>query len=194
MKSALTIERHEGSEQGSFAVNSFLISGEDDAILVDTQYVRSDAVEVVAMIRRSGKRLRAIVTTHSHPDHHLGLQIVSEQFPEAELLATAPVVASIEREGPENIARWKPVLGSNLADEYLVPKPINGDLEIEGDRPPTHNTGRRIRRANAVSAGNVRRLRRPGKAAGTLEGSAGTEDRRVDQCPCAWLSHPTLDH
>ena len=57
------------------------------------------------------------------------------------------------------------------------------DLEIAADRPRTRNRGRRIHRANAVSAGNVRRLCHPGKAAGTLEESEGTEDRRVDECP-----------
>lgn len=131
MASALNIETHEGSEQGSFAVNSHLICGEHEAILVDTQYVRSDARDVIEMIRRSGKQLRSIFITHSHPDHHLGLQVITDEYPEAEVLATGPVVESIKREGPENIARWKPVLGANLADGYVVPVPVEGSLKLD---------------------------------------------------------------
>jgi len=68
------------------------------------------------------------------------------------------------------------------------------EWERVGDRPPTRKTGRRIQAPHAVSAGNVRRRCHPGNAAGTLEESEGTEDRRVDDWPGAWLRYHTLDY
>lgn len=67
MTTTLGIQTHKGSEQGSFAANSHLIIGDAEAILVDTQYVRSDAQDVVDMIRRSGKRLQSIFNHAQSP-------------------------------------------------------------------------------------------------------------------------------
>jgi len=133
MIAKLSIQTYEGSEQGSFAANSHLIVGENDAILVDTQFARSDARNVVDMIRSSGKRLSSIFVTHSHPDHHLGLGVIAEEFPDAKALATAAVIESIEREAPEYLARWKPIYGIDLADNIIVPQPVDA-AGLEGAR------------------------------------------------------------
>ena len=59
------------------AVNSHLISGATDAILVDAQLFRADADQVVAMVKASGKKLTTIFITHAHPDHYAGLDVIA---------------------------------------------------------------------------------------------------------------------
>ncbi len=133
MTAALRIQTYEGSEQKSFAANSHLITGANDALLVDTQYARSDARNAADMVRASGRRLRSVFVTHSHPDHHLGLEVIAAEFPEARVLATPAVVDSIKRRAPEYRARWKPIYGNDLADDIVVPEPVSDGLELEGE-------------------------------------------------------------
>lgn len=50
------------------------------------------------------------------------------------MFATEAVVESIKRDGPENLARWKPLYGENLADDFILPRPVDAaGLELEGN-------------------------------------------------------------
>lgn len=80
----LTVTTYAATPAG-FAVNSHLIQGERDAILVDAQFTLGEAAKAVEMVQRSGKRLKYIVVTHGHPDHFFGLEVFRRAF----LAATA---------------------------------------------------------------------------------------------------------
>ncbi len=60
-------------EEQFLAPNAVLVSGRHDAILVDTGFVAPDVARLLAVVRASGKRLRAILITHAHPDHYGGV-------------------------------------------------------------------------------------------------------------------------
>ena len=65
--SPLKIETYTASEAG-FVVNSHLIEGTKEAILVDAQFTESDAKKAVEMVRRSGKALTCKISSDgSHP-------------------------------------------------------------------------------------------------------------------------------
>ena len=55
----LTVKSY--SSDATFAVGSYLLTGNQDAILVDGQFTKGDAEKVVAMVKESGKTLRAIL-------------------------------------------------------------------------------------------------------------------------------------
>ena len=61
----LTVKSY--SSDATFAVGSYLLTGNQDAILVDGQFTKGDAEKVVAMVKESGKTLRAIFLTHAPP-------------------------------------------------------------------------------------------------------------------------------
>lgn len=65
----------------AFAVNSTLISGPTEAILVDAQYRVSDAGKVADLIAASGKHLKAIFITHPDDDHYFGVATIVARFP-----------------------------------------------------------------------------------------------------------------
>ena len=116
-----------------FSVNSHLIQGERDAILVDAQFTLSEAAKAVEVVQRSGKRLKYIVVTHGHPDHFFGLEAFQRAFPEARIVATAPVIADIGDYGPKAIGYWKPVFKDEIPDGFITPAPINStSLFLEG--------------------------------------------------------------
>jgi glyoxylase-like metal-dependent hydrolase (beta-lactamase superfamily II) len=129
---ALQTVSHTASEAG-FLVNSHLIYGEREALLVDAQFTRSEARKVVEMVRATGRELKTIFITHGHPDHYLGLEILTREFPRAQVLARPAVIADIQASAPGKLAYWKPIYKDDLADAAVVPTAFTGaSLSVDG--------------------------------------------------------------
>jgi glyoxylase-like metal-dependent hydrolase (beta-lactamase superfamily II) len=80
-----------------FRVTSTLITGEQDAVLVDSQFTLAEAHRLVAKILESKKTLKTILITHGHPDHYFGLEVVRAAFPQARIVAAPAVIVEIVR-------------------------------------------------------------------------------------------------
>ena len=127
------VQTHTASE-ANFGVNSYLVTGERDAFLVDAQFALAEAEAIAEMIGASGKNLRFVFITHGHPDHFLGLQAITTRFPDAKVLATTPVIEHIRAGGTASLALWKPTLGAGIADRVIVPDPVTTNtLTFEGE-------------------------------------------------------------
>ena len=59
-------------------VNSAIIYGEKEAVLIDAQFTLSNAHRLVAEILETGRRLSTIYITHEHPDHFMGLPVIKQ--------------------------------------------------------------------------------------------------------------------
>ena len=66
-------------------ISSTLISGERDAVLVDTPITVEQARTLVNSVVARGKNLTTIYATHGHGDHFFGTSTVLERFPGAAL-------------------------------------------------------------------------------------------------------------
>ncbi len=64
-------------------ISSTLISGERDAVLVDTPVTVEQARALANWVVASGKNLMTIYATHGHGDHFFGTSTVLERFPNA---------------------------------------------------------------------------------------------------------------
>ena len=106
----LLIQRFTSSDAGAWS-NAYLISGSSDAILFDVFMASSEAAELAQTIEKTGKNLQAVMISHAHPDHFMGLDAILDRFPSVRVVSTANVVADIEQDGPWMFSMLQTKLG-----------------------------------------------------------------------------------
>lgn len=121
------------ADANSFHVNSVLVTGQRDALLIDAQFTRADAHRLVAAILASGKRLTAVYVSHGDPDYYFGLEVIKAEFPDAKVYASEPTIAWIRNTVQKKVAFWGPKLGANGPRSPLIPEPLPAaGLTLEG--------------------------------------------------------------
>jgi glyoxylase-like metal-dependent hydrolase (beta-lactamase superfamily II) len=117
-----------------------LVTGKNDAVLVDTGFTRADALRIAAMVLDSRKTLKTIYISQADPDFYFGIAILKTYFPEARVVATAPTAKKIEATLPTKLKVWSPRLGANAPTHVPMPEVLTGNtialedqtLEIRG--------------------------------------------------------------
>jgi len=133
--STLTLDVYNPGEKAIFPVTSVLVSGEKEAILVDAQFGKSQAEQVVEKIRASGKQLTTIYISHGDPDYYFGLDTLTAAFPNAKVLASRPTVDHIKHTVDGKLAFWGPKMGADVPAKTIVPEVLKGDsLMLEGQK------------------------------------------------------------
>lgn len=122
------------ADANSFNVTSVLVSGEKDAVLIDTGFTRADAYRIAAEVLDSGKRLKTIYISQADPDYYFGATVLKQIFPEADLLASAPTLARIKANVSGKLAFWGPKMGNNAPQTQVVlPHVLTGQqMMLEG--------------------------------------------------------------
>ena len=129
----LQVQVYHPDANAIFGVASVLVSGARDAVLVDAQFSAADARALVAQIRASGKRLTTIYVSHGDPDYYFGLDVLTQAFPQAKLLASPATVAHIRQTQAQKLQVWAPKLGADAPQRIVLPQPLHGDrLLLEG--------------------------------------------------------------
>jgi glyoxylase-like metal-dependent hydrolase (beta-lactamase superfamily II) len=151
--------------ESSLYANIALIKGERRAVLVDVPFTRADAHRVAAMVLESGKELETIFITHDHPDHFFAMEVLTEAFPNARIVAHPVVVADIWRSLPFKVKRWSPMLGANGPRMPTAPESLAGDaFLLEGQEMKVigpmwgdhvHSTALWVPSIKAVFAGDL---------------------------------------
>src|SRR5437016_7760639 len=85
------------SSDDQFWVNSVIIEGTHEVILVDAQLTKTSAEKVLQKIKETKKPLSIIYITHEHADHFLGLEVFKEAYPEVRIIANSKVVDRINK-------------------------------------------------------------------------------------------------
>jgi glyoxylase-like metal-dependent hydrolase (beta-lactamase superfamily II) len=121
------------ADGNSFHVNSILVTGKQDAMLIDAQFTRADAHRLVAEVLASGKTLKTVYVSHGDPDYYFGLEVIKAEFPDVKIYASAPTIAWIKNTMQKKVAFWGPKMGTNAPHAPLIPEALPKDgLALEG--------------------------------------------------------------
>jgi len=108
------------SSDDQFWVNSVIIEGTHEVMLVDAQLTKTCAEKVLQKIKETKKPLSIIYITHEHADHFLGLEVFKEAYPEVRIIANSEVVGRINKVYQEKIDKWKKILGSGATSHMVA--------------------------------------------------------------------------
>ena len=83
MKNNPSLEVYKGIEA---SVNAYLFYDEESSVLVDCLRNSIEAKELAKLIKSKNKTLTHILITHGHPDHYIGMNVMKQEFPEAQIV------------------------------------------------------------------------------------------------------------
>ena len=118
----------------SFHVNSVVIAGPTESILIDAQFFAEDARRVADQIEATGTKLKAIFITHPDHDHFSGAAVIVERFPGTPVYMTEAALAHFERDGRDAFQGDKQRRGDVLADSVITPQVLpSNTLTVDGE-------------------------------------------------------------
>jgi glyoxylase-like metal-dependent hydrolase (beta-lactamase superfamily II) len=121
------------SPDDQFWVNSVIVEGEHEVMLVDAQLTKTNAERVLEEIKETEKPLSIVYITHEHADHFLGLEVFKEAYPGVRIIATSAVVDRINVVYQEKIDKWKKIFGSGATSHAVAISRFDGNsIEFEG--------------------------------------------------------------
>jgi glyoxylase-like metal-dependent hydrolase (beta-lactamase superfamily II) len=116
-------------------ISSTLISGEQDAVLVDAPITVEQARSLANWIAASGKNLTTIYATHGHGDHFFGVTTVLERFSNARFVARPEVIKIMRQQAsPESLATfWNPRFPDQISSQLAIAEELTGNvIDLEG--------------------------------------------------------------
>ncbi|WP_413805761.1 MBL fold metallo-hydrolase [Streptomyces sp. OE57] len=116
---------------GSKNKTATLITGEEQAFLIDAGFTRADGHRLVAEILDSGKALARVFISHADPDFYWGAEVIADAFPEAEIVATPLVIEHIQAAYEGKLKTWETV-GVNRPTRLVDLAELTGDITFEG--------------------------------------------------------------
>jgi glyoxylase-like metal-dependent hydrolase (beta-lactamase superfamily II) len=130
-----TIHRYPREQEGAF-VNAYLVETESSVVAIDSTLTVSESQALRAGMEALGKPLRAVLLTHSHPDHYAGLaQLVADD--DVPIIAPQGVIDTIARDDAAKDAIVGPMFGDDWPSTRVFPNtPIRDgeSVTIDGVR------------------------------------------------------------
>jgi len=116
-----------------FVVNSHIVVGDTEALLVDGQFFSAQAANVVQLLQNNGKTLTTVFLTHAHPDHYLGMEVIRTAFPDAKFVTTAKVLADYNAKKDATLAAVQMNFPGQVPDKVVTFSALQGNtLSVDG--------------------------------------------------------------
>jgi len=137
-QSQLQVKVHTGRGPNGYDVNSTMISGERDMLVIDPQFTLSEAHRLAAEILESKKNFTTIYVTHPHPDHLFGLAVLKQAFPAAHIVALPATANAAKTAWPARQKFWFATYGNNIpGPDPVIPEELSAPvLTLEGEQFP----------------------------------------------------------
>ncbi|MDP9079894.1 MAG: MBL fold metallo-hydrolase [Bacteroidota bacterium] len=128
------LQVYNASENG-FGVASVIVSGKNDAVLIDAQFTLADAEKVAQEIKNSGKKLTAVYVSCGDPDFYFGLEVFKKYFPEVTAYASPATVEHIKATAQKKLDVWGGQLGNKVTSNVVLPQVLKGNsIDLEGQK------------------------------------------------------------
>lgn len=111
-----------------FWVNSVIIEGTHEVMLVDAQLTKTNAERALLEIKETKKPLSIIYITHEHADHFLGLEVFKEAYPGVRIIANSTVVDRADKVYQQKIDKWQKILGSGATSHVVAIETFDGNF------------------------------------------------------------------
>lgn len=128
----LSLKVYNPGTKAIFPVSSTIVYGKKDAALIDAQFQKQYAEEVVKEIKALKKNLKYVFISYNDPDFYFGLDVIHKAFPEAQILSTAQTAYLIEASKDFKLNVWKDQLKSDAPDSLIVPQIVDSLPAIGG--------------------------------------------------------------
>ena len=127
-----TIHRFPAGQAGAF-VNAYLVEGAAGIVAVDSLLTVSESRAMRQALEQLGKPLRAVLLTHSHPDHYAGLtQLVAGD--DVPIIAPQGVIDTIARDDAAKDSIVGPMFGDEWPSTRIFPDtPISDGESVTFD-------------------------------------------------------------
>ena len=123
------------SPDDQFSVNSVIVEGDHEVMLVDAQLTKTSAEKVLQEIQESKKPLSLIYITHEHADHFLGLEVFKGAYPGVTIIAASAVVDRINKVYREKLDKWQKLLASGATSQVIEISKFDASyIDFEGSR------------------------------------------------------------
>ena len=129
----LTLKVYNPGTSAIFPVTSTIVYGKKDAALIDAQFQKQYAEQVVKEIKSMKKNLKYVFVSYHDPDYFFGLDVIHKAFPEAKIISTAQTAYLIEASKDMKLNVWKEQLGTDAPDTLIVPEVVDSLPAIEGN-------------------------------------------------------------
>jgi glyoxylase-like metal-dependent hydrolase (beta-lactamase superfamily II) len=116
-------------------ISSTLISGEHDAVLVDTPITVEQSRALVNWLVARGKNLTTIYATHGHGDHFFGTSTILERFPGARFVARPEVIKIMRQQASRESLEtfWNPRFPDQISSQLAIAEELTGNvISLEG--------------------------------------------------------------
>lgn len=121
------------ADGNSFNVNSTLVYGEKEAVVIDAGFTRADALRIAANVLDAGKELKTIYVSQADPDYYFGVEALKEIFPKADVVTTPAVLEKIKAKLSTKLSFWGPKMGANAPRTPVLPTALGGtSLSVDG--------------------------------------------------------------
>jgi glyoxylase-like metal-dependent hydrolase (beta-lactamase superfamily II) len=123
------------SERRWSPISSTLISGQREALLVDTFITVEQNRKLADWIVKTGKVLTTIYATHGHGDHFFGVNTIRERFPNARFVALPQVITVMRQQASSAVldSFWNPRFPGQIDANPAIAEQVEGTVvELEG--------------------------------------------------------------
>lgn len=124
-------------------LSSTLISGAQDAVLVDPPFTRTQTQRVGDWVEKSGRHLACIYVTHGHGDHWFGTGELVKRFPGVTVYATAGTIEVMRQQAGQGREQlWDRIFPGQIPETPVLAEPIPAQgFLLEGNPVAAVETG-----------------------------------------------------